>query len=226
MVEFALVFPLFILTLFSVIVLGLYIFYNQQLKNAASEAARFAAVNSSTAQCPTVAQINPILSNQPQSYVRCDAPEQSPPWPRMTAAARSKVWGMNPNQISIVACWSGFVDTTVSPPNADQLPTAPGAQFQDCTITVGGTSINPQTNPAAIPCPPPMTTLSAYGRDGGKADGDDKASALAFANGVHYPTRVTVYTCFNWTPPMSGFVVIPNQITLRAVVTEVIQRQQ
>ena len=42
LVEFALVFPLFLMVLFSIISFGLYIFYNQQLANAAREAARYA----------------------------------------------------------------------------------------------------------------------------------------------------------------------------------------
>src|SRR5206468_354422 len=75
LVEFALVFPLFLLILMSVIVFGLYVFYNQQLQNAAREAARYAAIHSSTAQCPVVSQINPIGSNRVNSYNRCDAPE-------------------------------------------------------------------------------------------------------------------------------------------------------
>jgi Flp pilus assembly protein TadG len=35
LVEFALVFPIFLMVLFSIIAFGLYIFYNQQLANAA-----------------------------------------------------------------------------------------------------------------------------------------------------------------------------------------------
>ena len=67
LVEFALVFPLFLLVLVSIITFGLYIFYNQQLANAANEAVRYAAIHSSTAQCPTVSRINPIGPNQAQS---------------------------------------------------------------------------------------------------------------------------------------------------------------
>ena len=219
LVEFALVFPLFLLVLVSVITLGLYVFYNQQLANAAREAARYAAVHSSTAQCPTVSRINPIGPNQAQSYFRCDPPETG--WPRMTAAARAKIWGMAPNQVSLTACWSGYIDSG-SPPNADVQPTATGALFTDCTMNL----VDPQTSPGALVCPMPATTGSTTGVDSGKADGDDKASDLAYANSIHYPTTVTVYTCFNWTPPMAGFVFIPNQITLRAVITEVLQRQQ
>ena len=219
LVEFALVFPLFLLVFVSIITFGLYVFYNQQLSNAAREAARYAAVHSSTAQCPTVSRINPIGPNQAQSYFRCDPPESG--WPRMTAAARANIWGMAPNQVSLTACWSGYVDSG-SPPNADVQPTAAGATFTSCTIS----GVDPRTSPGALACPTPATTGSASGVDGGKADGDDKASDLAYANSIHYPTTVTVYTCFNWAPPMAGFVVIPSQITLRAVITEVLQRQQ
>lgn len=219
LVEFALVFPLFLLVLVSIITFGLYVFYNQQLANAAREAARYAAVHSSTAQCPTVSRINPIGPNQAQSYVRCDPPETG--WPRMTAAARAQIWGMAPDQVSLAACWSGYIDSGL-PPNADVQPTATGATFTDCTIQ----RVDPQTSPGSLACPAPPTVGSAMGMDSGKADGDDTASDLAYANSIHYPTTVTVYTCFNWTPPMAGFVLIPNQITLRAVITEVLQRQQ
>ncbi len=219
LVEFSLVFPLFLLVLFSLITFGLYVFYNQQLAGAAREGARYAAVHSSTAQCPTVSRINPIGSNQAQGYFRCDSPETG--WPRMTGATRDKIWGMAPSAVSLSACWSGYIDAG-SPPNADVQPTVAGAAFTDCTIN----GVNPQSSPESLACPAPATTGSGSGADGGKADGDDKASSLAYANSVHYPTTVTVYTCYVWTPPMAGFVLIPSQVTLRAVVTEVLQRQQ
>jgi Flp pilus assembly protein TadG len=221
LVEFALVFPLFLLLLFAIIVFGLYVFYSQQLENGAREAARYAAIHSSTAQCPTVSRINPVLTNRnPNTYARCDAPEGG--WPRMTGAARSNIWGMAPNQIALTACWSGLNDQQV-PPNADALPADPTAVFVDCTI--GG--VNPRTSPQTLPCPA-TTSSSGYSMDSAKADGDDKASDISVApgNNTAYPTTVTVYTCFQWTPPMAGFVLIPNQITLRAVVTEALQRQQ
>jgi hypothetical protein len=225
LVEFALVFPIFVLLLMSIITFGLYVFYNQQLQNAAREGARFAAVHTSTAQCPTVSRINPIGPLLPGGgpdgpYWRCDAPENG--WPRMTGAARSKVWGMAPTSISVTACWSGYVDPATTPPNADVQPTAAGATFTDCTIN----GVNPRTSPDAVGCPAPATVPSPGGVNSGHADGDDKASDLAYGNSAHYPTTVTVYACFNWTPPMAGFVFIPNQIPLRAVITEALQRQQ
>ena len=220
--EFALIFPLFLLVLFSIIVFGLYVFYNQQLENAAREAARYASLHSSSAQCPTVARINPLKSVRPDSYHRCDAPENG--WPLMTQAARSKIWGMPADQVSLAACWSGLVDASVTPPNADVDPSTGTGTFTDCTIN----RVNPRTDPEGVACPAPATVPSAYPRDDAKADGDDKASNLssAVSNNLQYPTTVTVYACFRWTPPMSGFVFIPNQVTLRAIATEALQRQQ
>lgn len=229
LVEFALVFPLFFLVLMSIVVFGMYVFYNQQLENAAREAARYAATHSASAQCPTVSRVDPVLSMQYDSYTRnCDAPEDG--WPKMTRVARSAVWGMPNGQVHLSACWSGLIDSSV-PPNADALP-GPGTSFAECTIN----RVNPRRTPDSIPCPPPATLWPSAPY---KADGDDKASSTAaFRPGAtpapsatpapqqQYPTTVTVYTCFVWTPPLSGFLIIPQQITLRAVVTEAIQRQQ
>ena len=217
LVEFALVFPLFLMVLFSVISFGLYVFCNQQLANAAREAARYAVTTSSTAQCPTVSRLDPIPDLQPDSttYNRCDAPENG--WPKMTGVAQSKVWGMAPTQVKLSACWSGYVDGSG---NYDALPVSPNV-FTDCTIN----RINPKTDPTSLTCPMPATIAS--GVSPAKADGDDKASDIAAApGGVQYPTTVTVYTCMNWSPPMAGFVIIPRTITIRAVVTESLQRQQ
>lgn len=234
LVEFALVFPLFLLLLFALIVFGLHTFYSQQLSNAAREAARFAIVHSATAQCPVVSQLDPIHTLQRDGYSRnCDAPENG--WPRMTEAARSKVWGMDPSQVSLTACWSGFIDPVTL--QRDQMPSTPGVVFADCTI--GG--VNPQKEAPSLLCPAPMTTRSSDpDRENAPADGDDKASALAVVAGstgadTHYPTTVTVYACFNWAPPLAGVgfqvpwgtwsIGMPPSIPIRAVVTEALQRQ-
>jgi len=55
LVEFALVVPFAVMLIFGVISLGLWVFYQQQVTNVAREAARFAAIHSSTAICPTAA---------------------------------------------------------------------------------------------------------------------------------------------------------------------------
>jgi hypothetical protein len=121
---------------------------------------------------------------------------------------------MSASGVSLTACWSGYVDPTG---NANAQPVSPNT-FTNCTIN----NIDPKTNPDAIACPAPATLPGSTDL---KADGDDKSAALAYYNGTHFPTTVTVYACYRWTPPMSGFVFIPQTITLRAVVTEAIQRQ-
>ena len=37
---------------------------------------------------------------------------------------------------------------------------------------------------------------------------------------------MTAYACTVWRPPLAGFLLIPSEVTLRAVITEPIQRQQ
>lgn len=202
LVEFALVFPIFAMVVFGIISLGLWVFYQQQLSNAAREAARYAAIHSSSAQCPTVSHIDPQAP--PTSYYRCDRPEDG--WPNMVAAGRAAVWGMSPATVSIVACWSGYVDANGN----DMPPGVPGAAYAPCTIDgrVAETSV------AALACP-----LSA-------GDTVDFASNVSYANGNSYQTRVTAYACFNWQPPMAGFLLIPANVTIRAGLTEIVQRQQ
>jgi hypothetical protein len=217
MAEFAVALPIFLVLLFSIIAFGLYIFYNQQLANAAREAARYAAVHSSTAQCPTVSWLDPPAPIRPDTYTRaCDSPEAG--WPKMTAAARSKVFGIAPTEVTVSACWSGYVDPSA---NHDALPQPPNV-FTDCTMQ----GVNPRTDPGNLGCPAPMTLPSPSNPD--KADGDDKASdiAVAVSNNSAYPTVVTVYACMEWAPPLAGFVIIPSSLTLRAVISEAMQRQQ
>jgi hypothetical protein len=213
LVEFALVFPIFMLVLFGIIIFGLGVFYQQQLSNAVREAARYAAVHSSTAQCPTISHIRlddpTYLALKPDSWKDCDRPNEG--WPKMTSAARSSIWGMAPTAVSVVACWSGFVG---SGPVYNEPPD-PGFTFTHCTMrAAAGGQIDPQANGNGLACP-----ITA-------SDTVDTASEIAYANGRNYPTTVTVYACFNWTPPMAGFLFLPSQVTLRAIATEVLQRQQ
>jgi hypothetical protein len=206
LVEFALVFPIFAMILFGIISLGLWVFYQQQLSNAAREAARYAAIHSSSAQCPTVSHLDPEpASLRLESYNRCDAPENG--WPEMTAAGRSAIWGMSPASVTIVGCWSGYQDGA-SPPN--QTWPQPGASYAPCTISgqVAEASVG------GLPCP--VTPSDAV----------DTAASLSYASGNTYASRVTVYACFNWRPPMAGFLLIPTDVTIRAGLTEVLERQQ
>jgi hypothetical protein len=54
----------------------------------------------------------------------------------------------------------------------------------------------------------------------------DTASDVSYANGNTYGTRVTTFACLNWSPPMAGFLLIPSNVTIRAGLTEIVQRQQ
>src|SRR5688500_10660721 len=86
LVEMALVMPLFVMVLVGIIVLGTGVFYQQQLANAVREGARFAAVHSASASCPTVSTLDPILSAQPGGYVDFRDPHETR-WPKMTTHA-------------------------------------------------------------------------------------------------------------------------------------------
>ena len=219
--EFAVVIPIALLAIFGIISLGLWVFYQQQVTNVAREAARFAAIHSSTAICPTAAWRDP--NAPPASYpiypYHCDGPAAG--WPNMVAKARSSVWGTSPTGVHVNACWSGYVKPEVDVaaaagnysaasgfPIADHPPVegdpAVANQFVQCRI--GG--IDPTTDSGSLGCADGMTTVN-----------DDPASDIP-------GNRVTAYACFQWSPPLAGFLVIPSSVTMKAVITEVIHRQQ
>jgi hypothetical protein len=223
--EFALVFPIAMLLLFGVIVLGFWVFFQFQLTNVAREAARHAAIHSSTAICPTASWRDPAtrLFNYPPYPYHCDGPNNpndSYPWPEMTDYARSYSWGLNSARVMVNACWSGYVNHAISTagfgsyappfPQADSPPvdtsTSPPTPNTFVQCTVGG--VDPTANAGALGCGSRMTS-----------SGDDPASDLP-------GNQVTVYACYQWNPPLAGFLMIPPQVTLRSVVTEVIQTQQ
>lgn len=225
LVEFALVAPIFFLVLIGIIVLGMGVFYQQQLTNIAREAARYAAIHSATAQCPTVSNLDPDPA--PQTYYRCDAPDGR--WPQMTAHARSKAFGLPTAGVRLSACWSGYwVDPTndgdFSDGDYDALPAdlATGAAnpFRYCTIPSdsGGilTDVDPRTDAEDIECTNPMPLTTAAN--------DMSSSASASYAGT--ANEVTVFACFNWQPPAAGFLLIPDFVTFRAVITETLQYQQ
>lgn len=224
--EFAIVAPLAFMLIFGIISIGLWVFYQQQITNVAREAARYAAIHSATAPCPTSGWRDPQAP--PGSYrlfpLSCDGPANSNdpyPWPNMTDAARRSVWGTDPASVHLNACWSGYVP----PPPSVVLPTsepydysAPGFpladypaiegvvenQFVQCRIA----GIDPTTNMNSLACSEGMTTAA-----------DDPASDIPF-------NQVTAYACMVWSPPLAGFLLIPSSVTLRATVTEVIHHQQ
>jgi hypothetical protein len=224
--EFALVIPIALLALFGILVVGLWIFYQQQVTNSAREAARYAAIHSSSAPCPTVSWRDPSGPNQAVSYQRCDPPSGgnnacpvTEPWPCMTEHTRTRSFGLDANSLRINACWSGYANPALIPspvsgygeadgfPLADEPPFDAGGSantFVQCTI--GG--LDPTTQLDSLGCASGMTSAS-----------DDPASDLP-------GNQVTVYACYTWQPPLAGFLAIPSSITLKAVITEVIHRQQ
>ena len=218
--EFALVAPIAFGVIFGIIALGLWVFYQQQVANVAREAARFAAIHSSTAPCPTVGWRDPTV--KPFSYYRCDAPNNAGdpyPWPQLTDAARKNVWGVDPARVFVNVCWSGYVRQSIAPSNPpDYSPADFPVQADDPAIysdgtqsvhyqcTIGG--VDPVANPGALVCGQGLTTAN-----------DDPASDVPF-------NSATAYACMDWSPPLAGFLGIPTIVHLRAVVTEVIHRQQ
>jgi hypothetical protein len=218
MVELALVFPLFAMVIVGIITLGIGVFYQQQVTNAAREAARFASIHSATAKCPTVPHLPYEPASPALSYDRCDTPEEG--WADMTAAARGRIFGVNSADVNIVACWSGYrMDDT----NAYDAPP------DELEVDLGGTPFTYQTHWAqcTIDGADPTTAPSSIGCDAaleGKIV--DQASAQSEGPGRPVANTVTAYACYTWTPPMAGFLLIPPSVTLRGVVTEPIERQQ
>lgn len=210
MVELALVLPLFLMVLAGIIILGVGVFYQQQLSNAAREAARFAVIHSATSDCPTVSWLDPDVAVAPKTYYRCDPP---PTWTEMTAFARSKITGMDRTSVRVSACWSSYWTKdnlgNWAAPDAPPPDSSVTTYFRGCTIA----GVDPRTNADALPCP--ATTTAS----------DDTASDLASSGGAN-ANQVTVYACYEWRPPLSGFLLIPQVVHLRAVVTEGLEYQQ
>jgi hypothetical protein len=214
MVELALVAPLFFMVIFGIIILGIGVFYQQQVAHAAREAARFAVVNTGSSQCPTVSNLPPDAAVYADSYWACDPPATR--WPLMTAHTRNSIVGLDPAAVHVSACWSGYwtTDTLGNWADYDALPrdlaTGVANPFRQCTI--GG--IDPRISAENLSCPAPLTTAS-----------DDMASSYVTSTGGN-TNQVTAYACYEWKPPLAGFLLIPPTVTLRAVVTEALEYQQ
>jgi hypothetical protein len=213
LVEAALVLPLFIAVIAAVIVFGIGLFYQQQITNAAREAARYAALHSATADCPTSSWETPNDGMVPEDVLlgaaTCDP--ASTQWPLMQAHARERAgFGFDETALHFAACWSGYVD----PDSGYDAPPfrADGTENDWDACTIGG--IDPVANASALTCPPPVTTIA-----------DDKASNLAVSSGGT-ANQVTVYACYEWSPPLAGFLLIPETISLRATISESLQHQR
>lgn len=242
MTELALVAPLFFMVFIGIIVLGIAVFYQQQVVNAAREGARYASLHSATSRCPTVSNLSPHahLLPLPNSYFACDSPAAR--WPRMTAAARSHLFGLNAGAVQVTACWSGYwtkntsggwaahderaIDPTTGTPN----------DFRECTVRVYGWTpgqdsevtasslhvINPRTgrngagDPIQVDCSRqfPLTTAA-----------DDMASSFAMSSELNV-NQVTLLSCYAYQPPMAGFLLIPRTIHMTGTVTEALEYQQ
>lgn len=220
LVEFALVLPLFTLLLGGILIFGVGVFYQQQLNNAAREGARFASIHSATSVCPTTSRLAPNwnrindASFDTDNYYTCDPPDLG--WPKMTAHARSHVFGIDRSQVFIAACWSGYWDESPEYYDAPAMrEDGTPNQFRQCTI--GG--IDPRTETANLPCPPPATVKTAD-----PDTTDDKASNLA-ATSALTANHVTVYACYEWAPPFIG-PFVGGTVKMQAVVTEAMQHQR
>jgi hypothetical protein len=219
MVETALVLPLFLMVILGVIVLGIGLFYQQQIVNAAREAARYAAIHSATAECPTSSWLPVNLGMVPDPSVlsanaNCDPPTSR--WPRMQARGRERAgFGFVESDLHFAACWTGYTDAANgaydAPPFSGTSP-SPVPNVPPAPCTVGG--IDPVSNTSALSCPPPATVAA-----------DDKASNLAVSS-LGTANQVTVYACYDWRPPLAGFLLIPDTVTLRATITEILQHQR
>ncbi|HET9878897.1 MAG TPA: TadE family protein [Candidatus Limnocylindria bacterium] len=252
LVELALVLPLFTMVLFGIVILGLGLFYQQQLTNGAREGARFAAIHSATSQCPVVSNLDPdsALLPLPNSYYRCDEPANG--WPQMTAAARGKLFGMPAGQVRVTACWSGYwtQDTSMAWADYDQLARDPATgalnPFRECTVRAHGwirgptpscanQDVNADASSALVINPRTMTTLVGGTTCNVSVDcsqafpptqvSDDMASNYAASNAAN-ANQVTVLACYEWRPPLAGFLALPNAINFSAVVTEAMEYQQ
>jgi hypothetical protein len=133
----------------------------------------------------------------------------------MTDFARSKVFGLNPANMIISACWSGWVWNGVPdapPPGNYALPLGTvNSVWPQPQCTIDG--VDPTVDPSLIDCVPGLATV-------------DTASNLSEGPGRVVANRVTAYACMKWSPPMAGFLLIPDTVTLRAVISEPIKRQQ
>ncbi len=215
LVEVALVLPLLMMLLTGIIVFGIGLFFQQQVTNAAREAARYASLHSATAQCPTVSHLTP--KTPPTSYVACDTPAAG--WPKMTAAGRSLLFGLPAGNVNIAACWSGYRQKPTNEPDAPPpgeylisgVPLRIDSEFKHCRIA----GVFANSDPSPIPCNPGLASSTV-----------DEASAISESRSQIVANTVTAYACYQWSPPLAGFLLIPQTVTLRAIVTEPIQRQQ
>jgi hypothetical protein len=124
-------------------------------------------------------------------------------------------FGFAKSDLHFAACWTGYTDADNgaldAPPFSGSGPSAP-PNVPPVQCTIGG--IDPVANTSDLTCPPPATTAA-----------DDKASNLA-VSWLGTANQVTVYACYDWRPPLAGFLFIPETVPLRATITEALQHQR
>ena len=214
LVELVLVLPMFLMVIIGIITLGIGVFYQQQISNAAREAARYASIHSATSLNPVAGSYDPAapLDTYP---VPGGADRKVDSWPAMTAHARDAVFGLPRADVKVSACWSGYrmgdpagaIDAP--PPGVYDVIGTIVSVFVQCSID----GADPTGDLSAIGCRNGMPTT-------------DQASSQSESSAVIVANTVTAYACYVWRPPMAGFLLIPPDITLRAVATEPIERQQ
>ena len=221
LVEIALIMPLFLMVLLGIVVLGIGVFYQQQVASAAREAARFASVHSATSDCPTTSSLDPDLSLVKAGFSVdfCDPHEAS--WPKLTEYAKGHIFGIPKSEVHLSACWSGYVSDT------GQHDAPPPGIYTDNTDPLAPvvTEVISTWEPCEIDGADPSSDLGSIGCSAGLAR-TDTASNLSDSDVANVANRVTVYLCYRWHPPLAGFLLIPAEIVIRAASTEAIERQQ
>jgi len=225
LVETALVLPLFLAVITAILTFGIWIFYQQQIATVAREAARYAAVHSASSDCPVGGWLAPAPGAVPNGAGPWNCDSASAGWPTMTGEARKFAFGLSAADVRVTACWAGYHDSSNtaiydSGPIFANDGVTPNP-WVDCTMD-GGT--NPLTDTSTLPCPATTSSPSAPGL----LDGDDQASNLAVSDRelAVAANRVVVYACYNWGPPLAGFVFIPHNVVIRAVFSEGLQHQK
>lgn len=214
LVELALILPLFVMVIVGIIALGMGVFFQQQVTNAAREAARYASIHSATAQCAVDSKLPP--TSPPITYVPCPTG-----WSDMIQAGRSLIFGIPPSQVKIVACWSGYRINDLSgnptgaydaaPPNTYDVLGTIDSSWAPCTID----GRDPTVDANLIGCTDALRSTVV-----------DQASSMSEGPGRVVANQVSAYACYNWQPPMAGFLLIPETVILRGVISQPMERQQ
>jgi hypothetical protein len=131
----------------------------------------------------------------------------------MSNAARIKVFGLPSSELNVTACWSGWTDDATGSIDAPPNGTVAGQSSTWAPCFIDGQ--DPSLNPEAIGCSAGLYNTTT-----------DTASNLSEGQGRIVANQVTAYVCYAWSPPMAGFLLIPETVILRGVITESIQRQQ